>query len=80
MQACGGPKEDDRGNFRQGGRTAPYFDEASGRVMAEQMGHSFDLLLGRKTFEIPAAFTLLESRRDHSDRQSRYHSYCDEGE
>jgi dihydrofolate reductase len=56
MQAPGGPKEDDSGNFKFGGWTVPYFDEASGKVMDEQMGHPFDLLLGRKTFEIFAAY------------------------
>jgi dihydrofolate reductase len=56
MQAPGGPKEDDSGNFKHGGWTVPYFDEALGQVMAEQMGHPFDLLLGRKTFEIFASY------------------------
>jgi dihydrofolate reductase len=56
MQAPGGPDDDDSGNFKFGGWTVPYFDEALGQVMAEQMGHPFDLLLGRKTFEIFAAY------------------------
>lgn len=56
MQAPGGPGEDESGNFKYGGWTVPYFDEAGGKVMAEQMGHPFDLLLGRKTFEIFASY------------------------
>ncbi len=56
MQAPGGPKEDDSGDFKYGGWTAPFFDEASGQVMAEQMGRPYDLLLGRKTFEIFASY------------------------
>jgi dihydrofolate reductase len=56
MQAPGGPEEDDGGNFKYGGWTVPYFDEALGQVMAKQMSHPFDLLLGRKTFEIFAAY------------------------
>ena len=56
MQAPGGPREDDSGNFRNGGWTVPYFDDALGQVMAEQISHPFDLLLGRKTFEIFAAY------------------------
>ncbi len=56
MQAPGGPEEDDSGEFRYGGWTVPYFDEALGQVMGEQMGRPFDLLLGRKTFEIFAAY------------------------
>ena len=56
MQAPGGPEEDDSANFKYGGWTVPYFDESLGEVMTEQMNHPFDLLLGRKTFEIFAAY------------------------
>lgn len=56
MQAPGGPEEDTSSNFTYGGWTVPYFDEFLGNVMAEQMGQPFDLLLGRKTFEIFAAY------------------------
>jgi dihydrofolate reductase len=56
MQAPGGPKEDDSGNFKFGGWAFPYFDEALGQVMDDQMGHPFDLLLGRKTFDIFASY------------------------
>lgn len=56
MQGPGGPTEDTSGNFTLGGWTVPYFDEFLGSVMAEQMGHPFDLLLGRKTFEIFASY------------------------
>ena len=56
MQAPGGPEEDDSSNFKYGGWTVPYFDESLGEVMTEQMNHPFDLLLGRKTFEIFAAY------------------------
>jgi dihydrofolate reductase len=56
MQAPGGPTEDTSGNFTLGGWTVPYFDEYLGNVMAEQMGQPFDLLLGRKTFEIFASY------------------------
>ena len=55
MQAPGGPKEDTSGGFKYGGWVAPYFDEASGKVMQKQMKPA-DLLLGRKTFEIFAAY------------------------
>jgi dihydrofolate reductase len=56
MQAPGGPAEDTDGGFAHGGWTVPYFDEALGKLMGEQMGHPFDLLLGRRTFEIFAAY------------------------
>jgi dihydrofolate reductase len=56
MQGPGGPGEDTAGDFRHGGWTVPYFDEAVGETMGEQMGRPFDLLLGRKTFDIFAAY------------------------
>ena len=56
MQAPGGPEEDSSGGFKYGGWTVPYFDEASGKVMGEQMSKPFELLLGRKTFEIFASY------------------------
>jgi len=55
MQAPGGPDEDPSGGFEYGGWTAPYSDEVSGNVMAEQMKPT-DLLLGRKTFDIFAEY------------------------
>jgi dihydrofolate reductase len=58
MQAPGGPEEDTSGVFMYGGWVAPYFneaDEAAGEFMEKQM-KSADLLLGRKTFEIFAAY------------------------
>jgi len=56
MQGPGGPTEDPNGNFTYGGWTVPYFDEFLGNVMTEQMSQPFDLLLGRKTFEIFASY------------------------
>ncbi len=56
MQAPGGPEEDTSGGFQYGGWTAPYSDEFSGQLMLEQMSVPFDLLLGRKTYDIFAAY------------------------
>lgn len=56
MQAPGGPEEDTSGGFEYGGWTVPYFDEFSGNMMGKQMGMPFDLLLGRKTYDIFAAY------------------------
>jgi dihydrofolate reductase len=56
IQAPGGPGEDDSGGFKYGGWSVGYFDDVLGNVMTEQMGHPFDLLLGRKTFDIFAAY------------------------
>jgi dihydrofolate reductase len=56
MQAPGGPEEDPSGGFTFGGWSVPHFDEFLGEEMGRQMGHPFDLLLGRKTFEIFAGY------------------------
>lgn len=56
MQAPGGPKEDTSGGFKYGGWTVPYMDEAAGEIMAKQMKGPFELLLGRKTYDIWAAY------------------------
>lgn len=56
MQAPGGPEEDTSGNFQYGGWTVPYFDEFAGKIMDEQMSVPFDLLLGRKTYDIFAGY------------------------
>lgn len=56
MQAPGGPEEDTSGDFKYGGWTVPYFDEFAGSMMGKQMKQPFSLLLGRKTFEIFAAY------------------------
>jgi len=55
MQAPGGPQEDPVGGFSFGGWVAPHFDAALGGAMGEIFGRPFDLLLGRKTYEIFAA-------------------------
>lgn len=51
MQAPGGPQEDTSGGFEYGGWSAPFADEASGKIMQKLMAPA-DLLLGRKTFQI----------------------------
>lgn len=56
MQAPGGPEEDTSGVFNFGGWSAPYFDEVVDKVLEEQQKKTADLLLGRKTFEMFAAF------------------------
>jgi dihydrofolate reductase len=56
MQAPGGPTEDTSGDFKFGGWTVPYFDETAGKLMDEQMTKPFDLLLGRKTYDIFAGY------------------------
>ena len=55
MQAPGGPDEDPSGGFAHGGWSVPHWDDGMGERMGEFMGQPFDLVLGRKTYEIFAA-------------------------
>lgn len=55
MQAPGGPPEDPTGGFEYGGWVAGAFDEAAGEALGAIFGKPFDLLLGRKTYDIFAA-------------------------
>ena len=56
IQAPGGPEEDRSDGFAYGGWMAPHSDAASNTAMQKQMNVPFDLLLGRKTFDIWANF------------------------
>ena len=56
MQAPGGPEEDATGGFAHGGWSVKYWDDRLGQEMTEFMRPPFDLLLGRKTYEIFAAY------------------------
>ena len=56
LQAPGGPEEDTSNNFTFGGWQVPFADEFLGKVMTEQMSRPFDLLLGRKTYDIFASY------------------------
>jgi len=55
MQAPGGPGEDPSGGFTHEGWSVNYWDDRMGQIMGEFMGKPYDLLLGRKTYEIFAA-------------------------
>jgi dihydrofolate reductase len=56
MQAPGGPSEDPTKGFKFGGWAMPYFDEVGGEEIDRLFKEKFDLLLGRKTYEIFAAY------------------------
>ena len=56
IQSPGGPDEDTSGGFVYGGWISPYSDPIIAAVMKKQMNMPFDLLLGRKTFEIWAPY------------------------
>lgn len=56
IQAPGGPEEDTSGGFTQGGWISPYSDAILGTALRKQMNQSFDLLIGRKTYDIWAPY------------------------
>ncbi len=56
VQAPGGPEEDTAGGFKYGGWSFNYWDKLSGDIMAGFMGIPFELLLGRRTYDIFAAY------------------------
>ena len=55
MQAPGGPDEDIAGGFEFGGWTFHYWDAEMGKIMGDHLSASYDLLLGRYTYDIFAA-------------------------
>lgn len=56
IQAPGGPDEDTSGGFSYGGWISAYSDEILGTALRRQMNLPFELLLGRKTFDIWAPY------------------------
>lgn len=63
-QAPGGPDEDREGGFEYGGWQGPYFDDESGAVIGAGIDRIDALLLGRKTYDIFAAFWPVQSADD----------------
>jgi dihydrofolate reductase len=55
MQAPGGPGEDDDGGFQHGGWSFGYWDDKMGAAMGDLMSKPFDMVLGRRTYEIFAS-------------------------
>jgi dihydrofolate reductase len=56
MQAPGGPEEDPSGDFPYGGWSAGYWDDVMNQEMGDFMNRPFDLLLGRRTYDLFASF------------------------
>jgi hypothetical protein len=71
MQAPGGSGEDDSGGFAFGGWSVNYWDELMGQVMDEAMRTPFDLVLGRKTYDIFAAYWPYAPEEAGSTRRHR---------
>ena len=56
MQAPGGPEEDPTGGFKHGGWTVNYWDDTTMNAMGGVFGQPYELLLGRKTYDIFAGY------------------------
>ena len=56
MQSPGGPEEDPRNGFTHGGWAMPFVDDAGSQAIDEIIAGEFDMLLGRRTYEIFAAY------------------------
>ena len=56
MQAPGGPGEDDDGGFAYGGWSVNYWADQMGQVMGEATSRPFAMVLGRRTYDIMAAY------------------------
>jgi dihydrofolate reductase len=77
VQAPGGPSEDPTGGFAHGGWVQPFFDEGVGRRVGRLFAGEFDLLLGRRTYDIFAAYwpfagDAQAAIRDPFDRAAKY--------
>ncbi len=74
MQAPGGPDEDISGGFTYGGWTTPYSDKSLGAVIDKELSTPFDMLLGRKTYEIFASYWPNQTGRvaDPFNRAKKY--------
>ena len=67
MQAPGGPTEDPTKGFRFGGWVMPHFDEEGGAEIGRLFDEEFDLLLGRRTYEIFAAYWPYAEGKEYDD-------------
>lgn len=56
LQSPGAPEEDPSGGFKLGGWMVPFWDDQLAGFMSDAMGKEYDLLLGRRTYEMMAAF------------------------
>src|SRR5262245_6143853 len=56
MQGPGGPEEDPTNGFTHGGWAMPFVDDSAKQVIGEIIAGEFDMLLGRRTYEIFAGY------------------------
>ncbi|MEO8456971.1 MAG: dihydrofolate reductase family protein [Chloroflexota bacterium] len=74
MQAPGAPDEDGEDGFKHGGWQGHYSDEASGEAIMQFMDKPFDLLLGRKTYDIFNAYWP-HQKGEIAEKFGRAHKY-----
>lgn len=70
IQAPGGPEEDTSNGFQFGGWLFPFSDEASDEALGVTYGQPYDLLLGRKTYDIFADYWPKVAERTAHDKVS----------
>jgi dihydrofolate reductase len=75
MQAPGGPGEDEAGGFHSGGWSVNFWDDMMGQVMGENFAKKPDLLLGRKTYDIFAAYWPNATAEDGADNLNNAKKY-----
>lgn len=75
VQAPGGPTEDTEGGFKHGGWQGPFFDEESGREMVKSFPKFDALLLGRKTYDIFAAYWPKQPKNAFSEQLNTVTKY-----
>lgn len=75
LQAPGGPEEDRTNGFKWGGWQFPHSDELTDKALAKLMSASFDLLLGRRTYEIFAAYWPYHNDNAVGEKFNRINKY-----
>jgi dihydrofolate reductase len=79
LQAPGAPQEDTSNGFKWGGWSALYGDEQTGEAIMGIMSASFDLLLGRRTYEIFAAYWPYIANNPIADKFNNIHKFVVSG-
>lgn len=73
IQAPGGPEEDTSGDFKFGGWLVPFSDESLNEALSLSYGQPYDLLLGRKTYDIFAGYwPKMAERHDIDEGEKKF--------
>jgi len=79
MQAPGAPEEDPTHGFKWGGWSAKHWDKVMEETMAASMSRPFDLLLGRRTYEIFAAYWAFVKNNPIAEKFNSIHKFVVSG-